>query len=282
MTFAKRQIDLQFSDGNGTVTLEGLRCHAVIQKPGGINNSDNLELRVWGMPLELMNQFSSIGMNAALINTRVITVHAGTIGKVIANVFQGHILRSYIDFSSAPDVCFVVSAVTALIDRVLAVSPNSYPGAQNAETLITSLGASAGYAVNNNGAHAIVRNQYVSGSVIAQIETIARAAAIPMRIEGQNIFIWSNDGFRDIVNIDLGPSTGMIGYPSYWESGFIVKSEFNNMIQVGRQITLSSAIPKSNGTWPVQAASHELATLMPDGPWFTTAKLAAAPYVSRN
>ena len=282
MTFAQRQINLQFSDASGTTSLEGLRCHAVIQKSGNPNTCDQLELRVWGMSLNLMNQFSSVGMNAALLSTRVVTVHAGTIGKAIANVFQGNILRSYIDFSSAPDVCFVISAATALIDRVIAVAPKSYPGASDAGFLISNLGASAGYTTVNNGAHGIVTNQYVSGSVIAQIETIARAAAIPMRIEGKTIYIWPNDGFRDTISIDLGPDSGLVGYPSYWESGFIVKSEFNNMIQIGRRINLKSAIPKSNGAWPVQGATHELATLMPDGPWFTTAKLAAAAYVSNN
>jgi len=282
MTFAQRQINLQFSDASGTTSLEGLRCHAVIQKYGGANTSDHLELRVWGMSLNLMNQFSSIGMNAALLNTRVVTVYAGTIGKAIANVFQGNISRSYIDFSSAPDVCFVVSAATALIDRVIAVAPNSYPGASDAGVLISNLGASAGFTTVNNGAHGIVTNQYVSGSVINQIETIARAAAIPLRFEGKTIYIWSNAAYRDPVYIDLGPDSGLVGYPSYWESGFIVKSEFNNMIQIGRRINLKSAIPKSNGTWPVHGATHELATLMPDGPWFTTAKLAAAAYVSSN
>ena len=54
------------------------------------------------------------------------------------------------------------------------------------------------------------------------------------------------------------------------------------MISIGRQITISSIIPKANGTFAIQYVTHELSTFIPDGPWFTTARLSPPPYVPNN
>jgi len=42
---------------------------------------------------------------------------------------------------------------------------------------------------------------------------------------------------------------------------------------IGRTINLTSIIPKANGKWVIFESTHELSTLTPDGPWFTTVKL---------
>jgi hypothetical protein len=284
MTFAKRQINLQFSNADSVVNLDGLRCHAVIQDY--VQNDGALELRVWGMTLDQMNQFSSVGSVQSEVQSFSVALFAGNEGGAIAQVFSGGILRSYIDFSAAPEVCFVVSAVAGLYDKVNPSASNSYPGSANAEDLIASLAAQAGYGFTNNGAHGVVQNQYVSGSLISQMRAIARAAALPMSVTGVSgngmISIWPNHGEIDTIQIDLGPNTGMVGYPTYWDAGFIVKSEFNPMMRFGRIINLTSVIPKAIGLWPIQEVTHEISTLMPDGPWFSVAKLSNAPYVPTN
>jgi hypothetical protein len=215
-----------------------------------------------------------------------VTVLAGNQGGTLAQIFSGFIISSYIDFGNAPDVSFVVEASTGAEFLAKAAASNSYPGSANAEDIIASLAKSIGYDFSNgengNAAHAIIQNQQLSGSAIQQMQTIARAAAIPMAIENNTVYIWANDGFRDGVKINLSADTGMVGYPSYWAAGFVVKSEFNPMICIGRTITVKSVIPKANGSFAVQYASHELSTFTPDGPWFTTARLGPPPYVPVN
>jgi hypothetical protein len=114
------------------------------------------------------------------------------------------------------------------------------------------------------------------------MQAVARAAAFPLVIENGTVTIWPNDGTRDDVVIELGPKTGLVGYPTFWEAGFVVKSEFNPLIANGRAVKLTSSIPKANGSWPTQNVTHELSTLSPDGPWFTTARLAPSVYVPVN
>ena len=284
MTFAIRQINLQFSqDNEEPVNLTGLKCQAVILNPSVLAK---LQLRVWGMTLDQMNRYSNVGSNATNLTNRTVTVSAGIQGQVLAQIFSGNIISSYIDFSSVPDVCFVVEASTGAEFLARGAASTSYPGSVNAEDVIRSLASSIDYGFTNgegdNAAHAIIQNQQLNGSVIQQMQTIARASAIPMVIENNTVSIWANDGFRDGVSITLNEGNGMVGYPTYWAAGFAVKSEYNPMISIGRQITISSIIPKANGTFAIQYVTHELSTFIPDGPWFTTARLSPPPYVPNN
>lgn len=284
MTFAVRQIDLQFTSSNGeTVELKGLRCSATIQNPGGNAAFGQLQLRVYGMTLDQMNQYSSTGSNMVAVQDQSVTVSAGNQGGILNQVFSGTLISSFIDLSSVPDVGFVCAAVAGYYNKAAPSAPNTYPGAQNVEDIIKSLAQSIGYAFENpNNAHAVVQNQYLSGSVVDQMQQVARAASIPLAIENKTVTIWPNDGTRDSVVIDLSAETGLVGYPSYWEAGFTVVSEFNPLICIGRKINLTSQLPKANGEFPVQFVTHELSTLTPDGPWFTISKLSPSEYVSRN
>ncbi len=283
MTFAQRQINLIFSDAQGTVELDGLKVSAIVDMPGGLQASAMLQLHVWGMTLAQMNQFSSVGTQFAAISRPGVTVLAGDVGGRMSNIFEGTIYRSFMDFSAIPEVCLVVAAVTGLYQKALPGAPRHYAGAQNAEDIIRALVASTNLQfVNDGGAHAVVRDQYVYGSVVQQIQQVAHAAGFPVEFSQGTVTIWPNDGYRDSVVIPLGPDNGLVGYPTYWESGFVVRSEFNPEIRMGRQIQLTSSIPKSNGTWPVQTVTHELSTQQQDGPWFTTTRLSPPPYVPLN
>lgn len=282
MTFAQRQINLQFSNDQGAVELDGLRCEAIITNPGGYSGYGQLQLRVFGMTLNQMNQYSSTGTNMVAVQNASIIVSAGNVGGTISQVFAGTLIRSFPDFSGAPDVSFVCAAIAGYFYKSSPAAPNSYKGAQNAEDIIRALTASIGFQFVNNGAHAVLQNQYLSGSAIDQIATVARAASFATAIENNTVTIWPNNGTRDDTVIALGPTTGMVGYPTYWEAGFIVKSEFNQNIGNGRTINLTSSIPKANGSWPIQTVTHELSSVTPDGPWFTTAKLCPSNYVNVN
>lgn len=288
MTFAIRQINLQFSGAeSGNVILEGLRCQAIIENTGGDNSIGKLQLRVYGMTLDQMNAYSSPGANLVFASNFTITVVAGNIGNPLLQVFSGHIINSYIDFANVPDVSFVCQATAAYLEKVTPVAPNSYPGSQNAEDIIASLVSSMGSPwkfQNINNAHAIISNQYLSGSIINQIQSVAKAACFPMKIENDTVSIWPNGNNVDGVVIDVNAKTGLVGYPAYVPNGFSIKTEFSASIANGRKINLDTVIPKAKGEWDAHVVTHELSTLTPDGPWFTNCILnrGGGDYVARN
>ena len=284
MTFAVRQINLQFTSANGkTLKLEGLRCAAVITNPGGNSAFGQLQLQVWGMTLDQMNEYSSTGSNMVAVQDQSVTVTAGNQNGSLNQVFSGTLISSFIDLSNVPDVSFVCAAVAGYYNKAAPSAPNTYEGSQKAEDIIKSLTGQIGYTFENkNGATAVVQNQYLSGSIIDQMQAVARAASFPMIIENKTVTIFPNNGTRDDIVVNLSAETGLVGYPSYWEAGFVVKSEFNPIITIGRIINLKSQLPKANGKFPIQYVTHELSTLTPDGPWFTTSKLSPAVYVPVN
>jgi hypothetical protein len=285
MTFAQRQINLQFSDDQGTVELDGLRCAAIISAAGGYSSAARLQLRVFGMSLDQMNRYSSTGTDMVRTQNDSIIVMAGNVGGAMSQVFAGTIVKSFPDFSAAPDVSFNCTATSGFFYRAAPAAPNSYQGAQNAEDIIQKLASSIGFVYENpNGAHAVLQNQYLSGSVIQQIDTVIQAASFGSEIANNTVTIWPNDGTRDDTVIAVGPNSipPMVGYPSFWEAGVIVKSEFNPNIANGRTIAVTSSIPKAKGSWPIHTVTHELSSVTPDGPWFTTARLNPSPFVPVN
>ena len=237
------------------------------------------------MTLQEMNEYSSTGANLVAVQDQSVTVVAGNENTTLSQVFSGTLISSYIDFSSVPDVCFVCSAVAGYYPKAATTAPNNYAGTANAEDIIKSLATKIGYTFTNNKnnpAHCVVQNQYLYGSIIDQMQQVARAATFPLVIENKTVSIWPNNGTRDDVVINVSASNGLIGYPSYWEAGFIVKTEFNPTTSIGRTINLTSELLKANGKFPIQNATHELSTLTPDGPWFTISKLSPSLYVRPN
>lgn len=281
--FKKRVINLQFSDASGQIVdLQGYRVHAMIQNPGGFQSFASLELRVFGMSLELMNEYSTVGYNLVADKKIAVTVFAGDEGGVITQVFKGSVIRSRIEIQQ-PEAMFAVSAVAGFYDKATSAAANSYNGSQNAEDIVQSLAQKIGYEFQNNGAHAVLQNQYLSGSTIDQIMQVGRAANLPIVIEDEKVIMFPNDGFRDDDIIEVSPETGLVGYPKSWEAGIDIETEFNPNIKNGRRIQLTSQIPIYNGTWPVQNVQHILAAeTFGDAPWFTLTRLSPQPYVSTN
>ena len=203
MSFVKRQIKLQFSGDNYyDVSLEGLRATAVVTNPGGNNAYGQLQLRVYGMTLDQMNTYSSTGTNFTAIQNQTIAVSVGEYGKPLTQIFNGTILRSYIDFSSIPEVSFIVSASTGLYQKVKHIDDTSIPNTSNSEDIIKTLTESIGFTFINaespNNAHCVLQNQIITGSTIDQITYLAKISAFAFSIENNKVYIWKN-GVIEII-----------------------------------------------------------------------------------
>lgn len=292
MSFINRQIDVIFYDNNKkqdeVLTLKGHRCELIVTNDGGTYAAAIMHLRIFGMSLKAMNQYSSIG--SQLVRDKGenfgIIINAGDEGGAINQIFSGDVASSYIDFNSVPEVSFVVSAQTGVNAKINVVPAKSWKGTFNVATAIQGIAKDMGFAfLNNDNLQVTLTDQAVGGSAIDQILTLANNAGIPVTFENNTVAIWANESSRDNTIINVSPSLGMVGYPSYWDAGLFVKTIFNPNVFNGRKVNLSSEIPKANGIFKVLSATHELSTLLPNGSWFTTIKLigtelAEAGYVA--
>lgn len=235
------------------------------------------QVKIWGLSLAQMNAYSSTISAGVGTDQFNLIIEAGDLGGNLSQVINSLIWRSYIDLSGIPDSAFIVSVVGIYS----ASNPNdsqSWSGPRNAEDLIKALCAGT-YTVQNHDAHQVLRNPSVpADSIVNQVQELADAANFQLTWGVDNtLSIWPKGGTIDAVVIDVGPNTDpeMVGYPTFWEAGIIVTSLFSTEIQVGRQMNVTSSIPKANGRWQIIQVQHDLTTMLSKGPWFTTAILAA-------
>jgi hypothetical protein len=241
------------------------------------------QVKVWGLSLSQMSAYSSRIPGApsgplGLVPFNL-TVEAGDIGGNFLQVINGQIWRSFIDLSDSPESSFNITVAGTIYLSAATIASNSWSGARNAEDLIAAVcaGATPRLRLSNNGAHAVVRNQSTTGSAADQILTIAVAGQFPVAFDGDSVYIWPRGGTRDKSKpIRVGPDTTprMVGYPQFWEEGIIVTSLFNQQVQVGRQMQVTSVLPNAQGLWSIVKVQHELSTMLDGGPWFTTAVCA--------
>jgi hypothetical protein len=263
----------------GSFTASGLRAIASIQSYSGPLGVQ-AQVKIWGLSMAQMNKYSTVipsAINAELPNARLI-IEAGDLGGNFSTVIDASIFQSSIDLTAVPDSAFSVS-VAGIYAAANTNGAQSWQGPQNAEDLINALCAGT-YVVHNNGAHEVLQNPSVpADSIINQVEDIASQAGFQWSWGLGNVLnIWPENGTIDDVVVDVGPSTDpeMVGYPVFWLLGLIITSLYNPEIQVGRQMNVvGSSLAKANGFWKIQNVRHELSTMLPNGPWFTTAILAA-------
>jgi hypothetical protein len=307
----------QFGGGGDTVTLTGLRCNATIHSfIGGTGGwFSEASIRISGMKNADMAKLSTLGTTANNYNTGTgatnqINILAGDDENGMNLIFGGAITSGNVDYNAMPDVGvdLVCNALTNL--QMSPIAASSYKGAMSVASMIEAIchAASPPMAFVNNGVSSKLTNHAVAGSAKAQIQDICLAVGCFHKIVGaagnQACIIWPAGSQSDDTVIDLGPDTGMVGYPVYSMRGINVISLYNSAIEVGRKIKVTSSIPApaknaplqvpgtlagqgplqisgANGTFSVVAVTHNVVSQTPGGAWFTSAELTSLPYNAR-
>jgi len=276
MTFEKRRIDVtislgegQFGDDKGPdVTLSGLRAKATIVTYNG-DAQGQLQLRLYGLPLDIINQLTTIGPVMAQRRNNKILVAAGTDGGMMSTVYQGTIDSAFGEFQSAPNVAFNITALAAAIQAVKPVNAVSYRGATDVATIMQTLAQTMGFAFENNGVSVQLSSPYFSGTAYQQAKACAKAANIYFTVDRGTLAIWPKTAARASAPIPISPATGMVGYPVFSGNGIVLTTEFNPDLALGGQVNVTSSLTVANGIWNVFSVVHELESETPGGSWFS-------------
>ena len=293
MTFAQRQIDVQFAlakttfpDGTRILDLTGHRVQVSLANNGGGMAMPTLSLRIFGMTLADMSALATRGLTGLAVNGDQVSITAGNSSNsgdgLLNTIFTGTIYSAVPDFSGSPEVSFVVNATSGFLQRIQAAPANTYPGTQDVASIIGGLAAQAGFAFMNHGVSAKIAGQYLAGTLMDQIERVAAATQTIVLLDQQVMHIWPNGGGPDFPAITLSPNTGMAGYPTFTPTGIEVRCEWNPAILFGTKATVRSMVPMASGEWQVQRTDHELSTLTPDGAWFSVLSLCPPGYLGVN
>lgn len=272
MTFVQRLITAQFSNG---VQVSGLRTSLHIDNPGRPSMA-KMTLRIWGMSLSDMNGLSTLGMLAqGLVSRNTITVQAGDAQSGMNQVFMGTIDRAISDFQGQANVPFVVDAHAGAYENAKAIKPTSLNGPSvDVASGASALAGQMGLQFENNGVSNKLGPQYLHGTGVQQMQSLADAAQINWTIENGTLAIWPKNGNRSGQATIVSPSTGMVGYPGPSAYGIKVKMLFNPNLKFGGQIQVQSSVQPANGTWTIYRLDHDLESQEPNGQWFTTAEVA--------
>lgn len=276
--YAKRKIDVTISLGEGRfgddkgkdVTLSGLRVSAnVVYYGNGVQAQ--AQIRIWGMPLSMINQLTGTGQRASEIRNNRILIAAGDEGGVMSTVYQGGIRYAYGDFQNAPEVTFNVLALGSAIEAVRPVAANSFSGSIDAAVVMGILAKLMGLTLESNGVSVMLSNPYYSGTALQQVKECAKEAGIDYSIDRGILSLRERGGYRQVASgpVKISPGTGMVGYPTFGGQGVIVRSLFNPEVIQGGQIEVTSDITVACGVWNVFNIVHSLESEIPNGQWFT-------------
>lgn len=285
--FTERHIDLQFqmgqgqfgADGSDIFEATGLRISANIYKTGGWSMSE-LNLRVWGLPLDVMNKLTILGQPIANPRRNSIVVSAGDVDSGVAAVFTGNIVEAWVETKEAPNVAFVVTAQSGLIDAFRPVPATSYKGSVDAALVASGIAGQMQPArtLVNNGVSVQLADPYLPGTALDQLRELARAANFDMALEADTLSIWPVGGSTEEQAQEINVDTGMVGYPAHTESGVAIQTVFNPSLVYGSLVNVKSILTPASGLWRAYAVRHELESELPGGKWFTTIEAAIADH----
>lgn len=281
MAFVARQIDISLrlasgslnSNGDNVVNLAGHKCDLLLENVGSALLRSQAQLRIYGMSQSDMYKFSTQGRTAIQLKNDEITIHAGDALSGVREVFTGTMNYAIVNMAGAPDVSLEINAVPGQFYQMLPAAANSYPGAGSVADIIKGLAAQMGFGFENHGVTTQLSDHYLHGTLINQIDDVARAAGIICCMERGVVKIWPNDGEQNSPVIDLSPQTGLIGYPTFNPYGLTADMEFRADLQVGRKVRLTTSVPQASGDKIIARVRHELSTQTHQGAWKSTVVL---------
>ncbi len=279
MSFVERMIGLRFElgtgafgeDGSNVVEFAGLRCSANIDKAGGVFMT-KLDLRVWGLPLDVMAKLTvlnQLAYTSARLNT--VTVSAGDKESGMSVCFVGIISEAWADMRSAPEGVLHLAANTGLLDKVRPVPAISFNGTIDAVTVLRNVCAQMAppLSVENNGVTAQLSNTYLPGTAMDQLQAVCRQCDFEYIVENDTLAIWPKGGSRDGLVPLISADTGMVGYPEFTQNGIRLTTLYNPGLTFGRKVEVRSTLQPACGYWVLASVNHNLDAQMPGGQWFT-------------
>ena len=271
--FAKRKINVRILANKGTsseeeILLEGLKCSCHTAIYTGYVQGE-MHLNIWGMSLETMDKLTTFGPIMQERRHNEITVTAGEEGKLMPTVYIGAISRAFADMNSAPDVRFSIFANSADQDQVNIVPEKDHKGGIDVALVVADLAKEMNKTFQNHGVSFILKDRFYYGTALMQMRECARDANINFSIERNILSIWPKDGYKKGTAIEISPTTGMVGYPTFSGQGVFCTTLYNPEIELGRPVKVISSMKVACGIWNPVGVWHLLETETPQGAWFT-------------
>jgi hypothetical protein len=280
-TIKRLRIDVTLGEGtfdgtNNTKSFSGLEMSVNIEKPGA-PDKNKAKVTITGMALDDMRQMTMLAFKPLQRQKNLIAIYAGDDQSGMNMCFAGEITTASADFSGAPTIKMNIEAAAGAYPALKASSPVAVSGSQTAAELVEMFAKEAGYAFENKGVTASVKNAVFNGDPITKAQSVARQVGAELIIDDNTFVLLPWDKGRNGDNaVKMSPDAGMVGYPSFGADGISLKCFYNPALELGGLVEVTSVVPGASGTWKITKLTHKLvANSLNAADWFS--ELEASP-----
>ncbi len=278
MTFSQKLINVSFSlasgnfgSGGNSYTASGLRTSCHVEIVGDLQGV-NCKVAIFGLPLSVMNQLTTLGRNYIALNngSNIMSIYAGD-ASGMSLVFQGGMWECFIDGQAMPQICLRAEGRSGSNSNIKPNPPISFNGPVKASMVAQKIAEYLGLTLIDNGVTAILASPYFASDAVTMIQKLSEHAGFGYVIDRGSLIITPPGGSGGGGAFIAPPPVGrMVGYPIVTSGTIIVKSEFDPSIKWSDTITVQSTITPACGQWYVSKIEHDLESFTPHGKWFTT------------
>ena len=258
------------SSDNDTITLQGFRASADIDKAGGMMMG-TLKAKIYGVKQADMNSVTTLQWKPGTLIPNTVEVFAID-GAAETLVFAGNIVNAWADYQSMPDVFLHIQAQAAFFNALKPIPPRSFKGRVDVPSVMAQIARDLGYTFENNGVTTQLVDVYLPNTGMEQAKDLCRAAGCDMYLDDKVLAITPPNVPRKVIIPKISPASGLIGYPTFDGVGVNFQTLFNPSVVFGGSIQLETDVQQAAGEWVVTSVGHRLESEKPGGAWFSTVR----------
>ena len=258
------------SSNNDTITLQGFRASADIDKAGGMMMG-TLRAKIYGVKQADMNSVTTLQWKPGTLIPNTVEVFAID-GAAETLVFAGNIVNAWADYQSMPDVFLHIQAQAAFFNALKPIPPRSFKGRVDVPSVMAQIARDLGYTFENNGVTTQLVDVYLPNTGMEQAKDLCRAAGCDMYLDDKVLAITPPNVPRKVIIPKISPASGLIGYPTFDGVGVNFQTLFNPSVVFGGSIQLETDVQQAAGEWVVTSVGHRLESEKPGGAWFSTVR----------
>lgn len=256
------------SSDNDTITLQGFRASADIDKAGGMMMG-TLRAKIYGVNQQDMNSVTTLQWKPGTRIANTVEVYAID-GAAETLVFAGNIVNAWGDYQSMPDVYLHIQAQACYFNGLQAVQPLSIKGGVDVAVVMARIAKDMGLVFENNNVSVMLTDVYVANTLKEQALELARAANFSLYIDDKILAITNKYAPRKGLIPEISSASGLVGYPTFDGVGVNFQTLFNPAVTFGGSVKLVTDLPQAAGEWIVTSVAHRLESEKPGGAWFST------------
>ena len=277
MTYKIRTARIQFTlqdgatfdgDKGNILTIDNARMEAQLSFTGGFTGA-LATIKVYGLKMAYMSLLAGRGVQLNPDRQKFM-IRLDVDGL---EVFLGFANWCYIDANSQPEIGLVVQAAAQGEINLMTIPDTHIRGKVTVAEAARKISATTKMAINDYTGGYTLPSVYTKGTIGSQLLQLLKAtlAVYPdfqyeLNYSYLNLFNQKNALDYEIINISK--ETGLIGYPTFTQTGISLTTMFNPKFTLQRIINLTSDLPNISGKYQIiDGCTANLSTVIDNGPW---------------